>query len=96
MIMAKEPKIGKFLDDEERELHEAIESDDYEVGESSLTPELKKELQEAARATINEKRVKVSLRIPETDLSRLKAKALREGIPYQTFINSIIHKAVNT
>jgi hypothetical protein len=29
------------------------------------------------------------------DLSRLKTKAMQEGIPYQTLINSILHKTVN-
>jgi predicted DNA binding CopG/RHH family protein len=91
-MMSKEPKIGKFLDDEERELHEAIEREDYGVAKSFLTSERKAELQGYARATINEKRVKVSLRVPETDLARLKARALREGVPYQTLINSILHK----
>ena len=28
-------------------------------------------------------------------LSRLKTKAMQEGISYQTLINSILHKAVN-
>lgn len=48
----------------------------------------------AARATINDERFKVSLRIPKSDLTRLKSRALQEGIPYQTLINSIIHKYV--
>jgi predicted DNA binding CopG/RHH family protein len=41
-----------------------------------------------ARNTINEQRQKISIRVPRTDLARLKAKAMREGIPYQTAINS--------
>ena len=48
-----------------------------------------------ARSTMNEGRVKISLRLPESDLERLKAKALREGMPYQTLIGSILHKAVS-
>jgi predicted DNA binding CopG/RHH family protein len=39
--------------------------------------------------------VKISLRLPESDLERLKAKALREGLPYQSLIGSILHKAVS-
>lgn len=93
--MKKIPTIGKFLDDEEKEIYEAIERDDYKVGKNFLTPERLKELKAAARATINETRVKISLRLPETDLARLKAKAMREGMPYQTLINSILHKAVS-
>jgi len=93
--MAKAPKIGKYLDVAEKELVEAIESDDYKTGKSFLTPERLKELQTAAKASINEERVKVSIRVPKTDLRRLKAQAMREGMPYQTLINSILHKAVS-
>ena len=89
------PEIGEYLDEEERELIEAIESDDYEAGESGLTPQKIEALQEAARNTIHRASTKVSIRIPRTDLSRVKSLALQEGIPYQTLIKSIIHKAVN-
>ena len=93
--MAKEPTIGRFLDAEEEELVRAIESDNYEFGKSILTPERKAELQQAARNTLNDERVPISLRISKHNLSKLKARALREGMPYQTLINSILHKAVN-
>jgi len=44
---------------------------------------------------LNEERQKISLRVPRTDLARLKAKAMRDGVPYQTVINSLIHKHIN-
>lgn len=94
--MNTEPKIGTYLDDEEKELVEAIEADDYNFGESHLTPERKALLQGAAKSTINEQRQKISIRVPRSDLSRLKAKAMREGIPYQTAINALIHKYVSS
>ena len=37
----------------------------------------------------------ISLRINEKDLERLKEKAKRNGLPYQTMINVVIHKYVN-
>jgi predicted DNA binding CopG/RHH family protein len=90
------PTIGAFIDDEEKQLFELIESDDYKPGKSFLTPARLKELQTIARANITEERTKIYLRLPNTDLQRLKAKALREGMPYQTLINSILHKAVSS
>ncbi len=93
--MSNKPKIEHFLDEEERLLVEAIESDDYVVGKNNVTPKRLKELQVSARATMNEERTRISLRVPKTDLSRLKAQAMKAGIPYQTLINSILHKAVN-
>ena len=93
--MNKEPTIGSYIDDEERELIEAIEAGEYDAGESLLTPELRAQMQEAARNTLNETSEKISIRIAQSDLARVKAKAYREGIPYQTMIKSIIHQAVN-
>lgn len=86
----------KFLDDEEKAVIKAIERDDYKVGEDALTPTRLKEIKSAARSTINEERIKISLRLQKSDLERIKAKALREGMPYQTLINSILHKAVTS
>lgn len=36
----------------------------------------------------------ISLRISDFDLALIKKKADREGIPYQTLINSVLHKYV--
>lgn len=93
--MNTKPTIGNYIDDEERELIEAIEDGEYDGAKSLLTPERRAEIQDMARNTLNEQRQKISLRVPQTDLARLKAKAMREGVPYQTIINSLIHKHVS-
>ncbi len=92
--MNPEPKIGFYIDDEERELVETLEASDAKF-KSHLTPARKKQLEAIARATMNGEREKITLRISRADLSRLKSKALQEGMPYQTLINSILHKAVS-
>jgi predicted DNA binding CopG/RHH family protein len=38
---------------------------------------------------------RMNIRIGKRDLEGIKAKALEEGIPYQTLVASIIHKYVN-
>jgi predicted DNA binding CopG/RHH family protein len=48
----------------------------------------------AAQGILDGKRQRISISIPERDLARLKAKAAEEGMPYQTLINSILHKYV--
>ena len=78
-----EPSVGRCLDDEERELIEMVESDNF-VFESLLTPERKQQIEAMARATRNDEREKISTRVSKTDLSRLKSRAMQEGIPYQT------------
>jgi predicted DNA binding CopG/RHH family protein len=93
--MTTEPYVNVYLDDEERELIKAIEADDYKVGESFLTQDFLSSLQQAAKNTVREASTEVSIRFAQTDLARVKALAFREGIPYQTLIKSIVHKAIN-
>jgi predicted DNA binding CopG/RHH family protein len=92
--MANEPKVGAYLDDEEKQIIEAVEADDS-VFVSHLTPKRKKEIEAIARSAMNPVREKITLRIAQQDLMRLKAKAMSEGMPYQTLIGSILHKAVS-
>jgi len=43
---------------------------------------------------VKEYRSLISLRIPQKNLDKLKILAEKEGIPYQTLINSILHKYI--
>lgn len=54
----------------------------------------KSELEKSARATIRKDK-RLNIRISERDLRELQRIALREGLPYQTLISSILHKYVN-
>jgi predicted DNA binding CopG/RHH family protein len=92
--MINAPKIGAYLDDEEKQMIEALEAE-VAVFVSHLTPKRKKEIEAMARAVINPVREKITLRIARQDLMRLKAKVISEGMPYQTLIGSILHKAVS-
>ena len=95
--MNKEPYVKDYYDDEEKDLIESMENainkDDY-TPVSNLTAERLEAFREAAKNTLNEKTIQITLRVPHTDLVRLKAQAMREGIPYQTWIKSILHKSV--
>jgi len=51
--------------------------------------------QDVAKAALDGKRQRISISIPERDLARLKTRAAEEGMPYQTLINSILHKYVS-
>ena len=93
--MMNEPQIGAFLDEEEKKLFEFMESNAFVLPAEALNPERKAMLRASAEAALDKQRTKISLRIPNADLERLKAKASAEGMPYQTLINSILHKAVS-
>jgi predicted DNA binding CopG/RHH family protein len=86
----KKGKTG-LIDDpgEEQALLEA-----YEMGK--LIPvenrkEKNRELIEAARNT-SIKTKRISLRLSEQDLEKLKIKSVETGIPYQTLIGSLVHQ----
>lgn len=80
------------LDDEEKQLLEEIEKGEWVPVKNFA--KRKKELMEVARHTLNKTR-NINLRLSERDLQKLKAKAIREGIPYQTLASSILHKVAS-
>ncbi len=77
------------LDEEERELMEAAENDDLQ---SVPNPEeFEAEALEAIKNTF-EKKKKITINLFENDISIIKKQALKAGIPYQTYISSLIHR----
>ena len=91
----KSPTIGSYTDNDEKELIESIESAPADQHKSIMTEAEKSELASIAKNSIDTGREKISLRVPKVDLVKLREKAKREGMPYQTLINSILHKAAN-
>jgi predicted DNA binding CopG/RHH family protein len=80
-------------EDEQRELDEFERALDAGALKSELTPARKREIEQAARNTLN-KTKNINIRLSERDLHKLKTKAIEEGIPYQTLASSILHKKV--
>lgn len=77
------------LDQEEQALLES-----YEKGEWKAEQDLKKRikgLKESAKASIN-KTKNINIRLSEYVVYKLKAAAIRQGIPYQTLASSILHQ----
>jgi predicted DNA binding CopG/RHH family protein len=78
--------------EEERDLIESTERGEWvSVGNIEAR---RAHWQQVARNTLEGKRQRISIMIPERDLLRLKARAAEQGMPYQTLINSILHKYV--
>lgn len=81
------------LDNEEKQILAEIERGEWKpVKDFSKR---KKELMQIARNTLNKTR-NINLRVSERVVARLKAKAAKEGIPYQTLASSVLHKFANT
>ncbi len=80
------------LTKEEKEILDSFEKDEW-VPVANLGKR-KKELIAYARNTLRKDR-RLNIRISERDLLELQKKAVNEGLPYQTYISSIIHKFIN-
>jgi predicted DNA binding CopG/RHH family protein len=77
------------LDKEERELLTS-----YERGEWRPVRNMPGEItryKEMAKKSLRKSR-RINIRLVEKDLEKIQIYALREGIPYQTLISSVLHK----
>ena len=79
------------LEREEREILDAFES-----GRLKRVKNAQQEI--AAHRTVAEatfrKDARINIRLSSKDLRALQARALKEGIPYQTLVASVLHKFV--
>ena len=85
-------KVFEPIDREEKELMESIERDEWK-SVKNLKQEKEKAIV-AARNTLKKDK-RINLRLSGKDYHQIQIKAIEEGIPYQTFISSIIHKYLN-
>ena len=79
------------LDKEEQKILES-----YEKGEWKTDKDLSKRIKSlkiSAKATLN-KTKNINIRLSEYSVYKLKAEALRQGIPYQTLASSVLHRFV--
>ena len=79
-------------DDEELEILQAFEADTLTAATDSQR--LMQSHREAAALTFK-KDQRLNIRISSRDLKSLQARALEEGIPYQTLAASLVHQYVN-
>jgi len=80
------------LDKEEQEILDSIEGGKWKTIKN-MKAEINKFAGYAKKTLKKDQRI--SIRISKQDLIGIQAKAVSEGIPYQTLITSIVHKYVN-
>ena len=83
---------NKYLDNKEKEIIEDFESLDY----TNVRKPSKKEQSEFKKAASNylKKETKMNIRIDPMELEKIKEVAENEGLKYQTFVKSILHKYI--
>ena len=90
MSNMNDPFSNLILDEEEQLLETALEKGDFK--EASDIEDTKKMLTEAAERyrQLNTSKP-ITLRINQLDLIKIKAKAKRNNIPYQTLLGAVVH-----
>jgi predicted DNA binding CopG/RHH family protein len=81
-------KKSAYLDRDEMKLAKSLENEEWI---SDLTKKEKKQYEEYARYSLS-KRKRINIRMSERDLKKIQAKAIEEGLPYQSLISMLIHK----
>ena len=81
-------KRVQYIDKEEMELAKSLETEEWV---SDLTKKEKKQYEEDARNSLT-KQKRINIRMTERDLKKIQAKAIEEGLPYQSLISMLIHK----
>jgi len=87
--MTEKEKQVLQLNEEENEILSAFEQG--KLKEIEMSEKEIEELQAAAKETLI-KNSRISVRIPERDLRKIKSRAIENGIPYQTLITAILHQ----
>lgn len=80
------------LDKEEKEILGAFDS-----GNLRRVSNAKNKIEEhkSIAAATFKKDARINIRLSSRDLRSLQARALKEGIPYQTLVSSVLHKFVD-
>lgn len=81
----------------ELDKEEQAQLDEIESGKLKSVDDMKQvkvEAMRAAKGSLN-KTLNINIRLSERDVYRLKAKAAKEGLPYQTLAASILHKSAS-
>ena len=84
--------MKKTLVNEEKELLESFEKGEWIPVKKWA--KRKEELIKYARNTLKKDK-RLNIRISERDLNELQRKAIIEGLPYQTYVSSILHKFIS-
>jgi len=91
----KKRKIPTFRSeaDEARWWYEHREVLDRDFEEAAKAGTLKTVTREDLAKRLSASRA-ISVRLPEDDLARLRRLAARNGLPYQTYMKSLLHQAL--
>ncbi len=83
---------NNFIDNEEKKEMEIWS--DVDVTKYRSDTENIKQLKTMAKDYVKKHETKMNIRISKDELEKIKQRAEREGLKYQTFIKSVLHKYI--
>lgn len=86
----KKKKLNFKLTTEEKRMESEIEKGEWAPVANKEINRLRGKMVDAAKN--QSKDARVNLRLNPEDVEKIRLKAEREGIPYQTLIGSVLHK----
>ena len=88
----KNHKEVKYLDEEEKDLDEALKAID--VHKQSVPNAETQEMFKNAALNFVKQEAKMNIRISPLELEEIKKRAATEGLKYQSFVKSVLHKYI--
>jgi len=82
----------KYIDNEEKALMESLDNIDFNSIQNDI--ENIKKLQTSAKKYIKQKETKMNIKISSNEFEKIKQRAELEGLKYQTFVRSVLHKYI--
>ena len=81
---------SNYIDEKEKQEMEIW--DGVEINQVKNDTENIDRLQSAAKQYVKKHETKMNIRISQEELEKIKQRAAQEGLKYQTFIKSVLHK----
>jgi len=81
-----------YIDEQEKELINSLK--DFDLSQIQNDEKNSQLLKKSAKAFMKKEETKMNIRISSSELKKIKAVAMQEGLKYQTFIKSILHKYI--
>ena len=81
-----------YIDNEEKELMDSLNGINLsQIKHDKVNSKL---LKKSAKAFVKKEETKMNIRISSSELDKIKETALQEGLKYQTFVKSVLHKYI--
>jgi predicted DNA binding CopG/RHH family protein len=81
-----------YIDKEEKQLIESL--NELDIAKIENDSNNIKTLQQSAKQFVKKQETKMNIRISSSELDKIKVVAEQEGLKYQTFVKSILHKYI--